>query len=93
MTRVVWKYQLDRFSMSADIEVPNGSRIVHVGMQKDRITLWIELDPNSKDLIKRRFYAIGTGHPVGEWLQHIGTTQDGAFVWHVYAEKARREEE
>lgn len=86
----IWKYPL-ALTLAQTLTLPKEARILHVGEQAQRLTLWVQVD----DLLPhedRVFIIVGTGHEVpGQTpaypLRHLGTVQmaDG-FVWHVFEE-------
>lgn len=80
--RVVWKYQ---FAVNDEVRLllPESHQIVHVETQQAIPTLWVLVDPDSPDSM-RTFYVRGTGHPVEDGLEHVGTFISGSFVWHVF---------
>lgn len=82
--RSVHKYPFDNPTM--EIELPRGSKVVHVGYQHGKTTLWVEVNlTDHVEKEKRRFQIHGTGHPIMDPLgKYVGTTFEGPFVWHVY---------
>jgi hypothetical protein len=71
--------------------MPKGSVIRFVGEQRGRITLWFEtdfdlMDRTDKDdvLESRRFFVVGTGHPIPEGATYLGTVPMASFVWHIF---------
>lgn len=77
--KAILKYPLDK---STKLSMPSGAIVQHVGMQADRITLWVEVDRDATDE-PRTFTIIGTGQPMLDQEQYVGTVFDGAYVWHV----------
>lgn len=82
--RTIWKHTL-RFSGGEQLVLvmPRHSVPVHFGMQNGAPTLWCECDP-AAPVEDRRFVVAGTGYPLPEKGLHIGSCQDGEFVWHAY---------
>lgn len=67
-----------------NLEMPNGAKILHVGIQGHTPCLWAEVSPDDQHEL-RRFIVHGTGHPIMEdGRKHIETFLDGSFVWHLY---------
>jgi hypothetical protein len=68
------------------VRMPSGSRVLHVAMQRGRITLWA-LCPDS-ELVERRFVIYATGQSISPFdaEEYVGTIleADGDFVWHVF---------
>ena len=81
--KVVWKFAL---GMGLNvITVPVGAKIVHIEMQDGFPQLWAEIsDPSSSHVEVRQFEIFGTGHPIPDKAQHVGTFLDPPYVWHVY---------
>ena len=76
----IWKFRL------ADIiDMPLGAKPLCVQTQGDTAFIWAAVNPNLP-LAPRRFYVIGTGHPVGAVGGYLGTYQlsGGALVFHVF---------
>lgn len=90
MARTVWKFEVPVDDDWHEIELPAPAKIVHVGTQPGgmpgyrKITFWAEVDPSSQQTYRRKFRIYGTGHTISG--QHVGSTFDGPFVWHLYAE-------
>lgn len=88
----VYKYRIEIAGVFT-INLPVGAEILHLGVQpllesdsRYQIPyLWALVDPlvSTEDRI---FHIYGTGHdvPHPELLNHVGTWQQGAFVWHMF---------
>ena len=62
----IWKFELETTDTQT-IEMPWGSRILHVGEQNRMIQIWVEVNPgNEKESV--HFWVTGTGHPTAELL-------------------------
>lgn len=85
MATVVWKYELDLVDEPQLRPMPRGAAIVHVASQADRPCLWASVDP-SRTIVDRWFTVVGTGHPIPDGAEYVGTAQThaGALVWHVH---------
>lgn len=77
--------------------VPEGTKFLHVAMQRNVPHIWYHCDTFAP-MVKRRIAVIGTGHPAPylddkedtlNAADYIGTlhTFDGELVFHVFAEK------
>jgi len=66
-------------------EMPVGAKIVKVGIQNDRTTVWAEVYPKN-NTEKRNFKVYGTGHEIPEESVYVGTFFHEIFVWHLYEE-------
>lgn len=88
--RAVWKFPIDVSTVggtvSPEITMPAGAKIVHVAQQRvgDVVTLWAEVNPDARVRETRYFAIIGTGHPIPDGYEHVGTWLDDPFVWHLY---------
>ena len=84
----VHKYNFPFPADTFELHLPEGARVLHVGMQGDDPRMWVLVDP--KDFpTPRRFRVVGTGVPIEQSLEdwrHISTFFMGEFVWHVFEE-------
>ena len=88
MRKTIWKFPLE-ITDSQIIELPSDYNIIGVYNQKEKLVLYLEVDPDSpkKDYL---FEIFGTGHPIPEikgYRTFIGTClfNDGDLVFHVYS--------
>jgi len=79
----IWKHPL-KLTDTQELMFPEGY-IVHVGEQHGIITLWVLVDPETKQR-PYKIHILGTGRQIPDNLMHIGTviTAGGALVWHVF---------
>jgi hypothetical protein len=88
--KTIWKFPFEITDKQL-IEMPAGAHIVHVGFDPNRTPcLWAEVDPGPRvPRVQRTIYVFGTGRELAfgerEVGQHLGTFNDGPFVWHIYA--------
>lgn len=83
--KTVWKYQFA--TVQDDVVIPANARIVHVGEQGGKVTVWAEVVANPVGVGYARYLVIvGTGHPIPDRWEHVGTVVQPPWVWHVYAE-------
>lgn len=81
----IFKYPVpvdDSFSL----ELPIGSHILCVQMQKSEPVMWIECNPDAIKTV-RYFYLFGTGMEVSEKaVRYIGTIQmlAGGLIFHLF---------
>ncbi len=80
--RVVWKYTLPH--NGATFNLDKEAKVVHVGVQDGALCIWIEHDPEQGGDHVHDFTVVGTGHPVPEFMNHVGSCFQGPFVWHIY---------
>jgi hypothetical protein len=80
----VHKFAFD-VSDTVHVLMPKGAQVLHVdqAVEGKLILLWalVEADAEKEE---RVFYVRGTGHPVEDYLTHIGTTAGPVFVWHIF---------
>uniref|UniRef100_A0A6H2A2W0 DUF7352 domain-containing protein n=1 Tax=viral metagenome TaxID=1070528 RepID=A0A6H2A2W0_9ZZZZ len=82
--RTIYKYQcleMDNFT----IEMPTGSHILTVQMQRGEPCIWAIVDPDAFPE-QRHFQLFGTGHPIDGIGRYIGTFQlmGGNLVFHLF---------
>ena len=87
-SREVWKVSLPMDDQWHEYAM---GRIVHVDCQHpalgDTVEVWFENEPPTT----RRLRVFGTGHPIPDGAEHVGSTArmaNGRLVWHVYEEVA-----
>lgn len=85
MNKTIWKYTLQPSSLI--LEIPEGSEILSVESQNNKICIWFLVDP-SADSVEREFIVYGTGHAISdaEHKKYIGSAQleNGMLVFHVF---------
>lgn len=85
MPSTVWKYPL-KGTGEQTIEMPSGSRILHIAMQHNRVRLWALVDPEMP-MVGRVLRIYGTGHEMPDVPGFYWGTfmvDDGDFVFHVF---------
>jgi len=88
MAKVIWKFTLE-LTEEQDIDMPLGSSILSVGLQFERIQLWVMVDDATVVKKRRKIAIVGTGHKMDFRTyagKFIGTvvTDSGTLVWHVF---------
>lgn len=82
MHRTIHKYNLS--ATNGEITMPKGAETIAVQEQNGSICLWAIVDLNQPAEV-RTFLTVGTGQRLPKsGLAHIGTVQEGGFVWHVF---------
>jgi hypothetical protein len=89
MTHTIFKYPfaiVDSFTQ----QLPLFSRILKVGYQRDKPTMWVLHSTSEQNVVTHTFRIYGTGHKIFDvdLLTYIGTLRapyDG-FVWHLFEE-------
>ena len=96
--RRVYKYTLDFIddyaedildgAVKCELKIPIGSRFLRIDLQNGVKTLWVEVNPKSKERTET-FYLYSTGWDIKRTdINWRATIMDGIFVWHIY-EKLR----
>lgn len=83
--RTIWKFSF-RLKPEATFSMPKGAEIIHVAEQHGDVHLWAIVD-DAKTAEERKFFLIGTGHPLPDVkLSHLGTAlvYHGDLVLHVF---------
>lgn len=84
--RTVWKYVIPIDGGIHEFVVPLDAELAHVGQQEQGyVTMWLVIDSEQPKQVAR-FQVVGTGFPIPENWEHVGTVQEGAFVWHLFEE-------
>jgi hypothetical protein len=79
----IWKFPIP-IRDDISIIMPVGARVLHVGCQLGHPCMWATVDPDAPPAA-RNFRVLGTGHRFrGDERQHVGTFQQGTFVWHLF---------
>ena len=84
---MIFKYPLEAVSLQA-IEMPKGSKPLHVAMQNRKACLWALVYPDAeKELVQVAIY--GTGHwideQIGKTWQYVGTVMpEENLVFHCF---------
>jgi len=80
----VWKFPL-RLSGGEQLvrTMPRDAIPVRLAMQNEVPTLWCLVD-EKKPQEDRHFIVVGTGHPIPDGCEYIGSCDDGPYVWHAF---------
>ena len=94
--RMIFKYTIPE---GRNGYLPKGSRIIRVAMQHGSPRVWAEVfvsevqsgvpaDPaDINDENRHRFdeyFIVGTGEAIPDTWEHIGSYDDGPYIWHIY---------
>lgn len=82
--RVVFKYPLKNLSKNT-LEIPKYAKYLRVAMQNGNPFLWAEIDTDMPKVL-RVFQVCATGQPIPDGFLHVGSFEDGMFIWHLYEE-------
>lgn len=81
----IWKYQLTMSASPQPVNMPTGAQLLWFGFQQNEPVVWALVDPG---LIgeTRWLQVVGTGQEISdEGLSgHVGTVQEGPYVWHLF---------
>jgi hypothetical protein len=89
MGNVVWKYTIENIDNRGYLEMPKGADILTVQLQKEKVVMWVLVDPNIEKET-RYFHFLYTGVKFRKKEKHeykyIDTVQkwDGDLVIHVF---------
>lgn len=83
----VWKYVLP-VSDVAYVDVPNGSEILTVQVQREQPCVWALVDVSETRMVRRCFMMFATGQPIPDRFDgtYVGTYQleSLSLVFHVF---------
>lgn len=79
----VFKYPLSLKDGPQLLHLPVNAKLLRVACQNEKPNIWALVDPYGNKEV-REFVVIGTGYPVPENAQYIGSCDDRIFVWHVF---------
>lgn len=84
--RTIYKYPI---GVSDGITPVRGSvhdKVILVDQQNGQLTVWMEVETEVSPMDIRRFdfFIRGTGHPIPDGAEHVGSVVMVPFVWHVY---------
>uniref|UniRef100_A0A6M3JHR0 DUF7352 domain-containing protein n=1 Tax=viral metagenome TaxID=1070528 RepID=A0A6M3JHR0_9ZZZZ len=83
MNKQIWKYSVELSGDAFSRDIPRGADILSFQNQEGNLVFWASVDPQ-EEKEGRFFVIIGTGMDFGLHEKHIGTVQDGAYVWHLF---------
>lgn len=80
----IWKFPL-RLTGGEQLcrTMPEGAIPVRFGLQNEIPTLWCLVN-TLKPQADRYFAIVGTGHPIPDDYEYIGSVDQGPFVWHAF---------
>lgn len=84
--RTIYKYRLEKSGANL-IKMPIGAQPLHVGMQDNKVYIWMEVE-SEYPIESRQLWLYGTGWDLAEMPRrcpYLGTAQnDQSLVWHVF---------
>ena len=82
--RTIWKWALPiEPGGKWSINMPGGAKVVAFQLHDGVPTVSAEVMPDVEPE-RREFIVVGTGHDIPGGAEHVGTWQEGVFVWHLY---------
>lgn len=76
--RTIYKYSVD-----PQLKLPATYEILHFASQNGQPTIWAEVD-HEFPLVPTNLIVLPTGAEVPPNAQHLKTTIEHPFVWHLY---------
>lgn len=83
----IWKFPFE-IQERVEIEVPDGTRLLHVGLDPDKqICAWCLVVDTEAPKTKLVFWVRGTGFDIEYALvdKYFSSFVHGPYVWHVFA--------
>lgn len=84
--QAVWKFPVRIADGRQEIKGPGLPRPAYFALQDGIPTVWAVVSPWERHELPRGIYIVGTGHPIPTGCTHVGSLQDGGFVWHLFME-------
>jgi hypothetical protein len=81
--RTIWKYPIRLADGAQSFDLPIGAKVLRFAPQRRELQMWVELNPDLR-LVPRSFAVFGTGHEIPRQAEHVGSCEDGSFIWHLY---------
>ena len=81
MTKEIWKFPIE--TITCEIVMPRGAKILHVALQHGTRCLWAEVGPEQPK-VTRSFQLYGTGQEIPAHAEYVCTWLDGDFLRHLY---------
>jgi len=81
----IYKYQFATDDFPS-LYLPKNAKILKFDNQNETPTIWALIDPEEKEKVRRIFRLAGTGHPIQEHFNYIGTSffLNGQLVLHLF---------
>jgi hypothetical protein len=92
--RVIYKYEIQSRFGSQELLMPSGAQILSCKEQRGSICIWAMVNPLKAASVKRVVDVLGTGTNIHdseqftELFAFVGTVVIGAYVFHVFINKA-----
>lgn len=79
----IWKFQLKFSASMQKVSAPRLGKAVFFGIQNGVYCVWAKVQPGEPDR-ERQFQIVGTGDEIPLNWRHVGTVQNGDYVWHLF---------
>ncbi len=90
----IWKFPFEIGAEYIEIEMPAGSKILHVFYQGKTTCFWAVVNPENTQ-VTRKFKVYGTGHYIDtlDGLNYIDTIYNPYYrlVWHIFEVSPRKD--
>lgn len=84
MNQVIYKYALEIKDGEQEFVLPEDFVVLDAQIQEGQLYMWLVHDTTNVKYAYK-FVVLGTGQPFTyQSLVHVGTVQQGPFVWHVF---------
>lgn len=91
MQKEVWKFEIDLDKAVRNhytLLVPRNSLVISVNAQREKVCLWMLVDPDEKEKETRKYIAAGTGKgfTYDSAMNFLGTVllRGGLLVYHIF---------
>ncbi len=83
--KTIYKYVLQVKDWQT-LSLPGGAAPIHVNTDpQGQLAVWCWVNPDPNHWVADRVFAVrGTGHPIQDGLEYLGTVKDGPFMWHIF---------
>lgn len=82
--KTIHKFLLDITEINLINVSDKKGKIVLLEIQEGIPCIWLETDKDLPKICTRIFRVYGTGFNIPDGQIHVGSYQDGEYVWHVY---------
>lgn len=85
----IYKYPIEIIDHQQITVMAKLRQIIHVGLDpNEQPCIWAVIDSGYKSVNVIDVYVVGTGNPIPDAsVSHLGSFNQGPFVWHVYTNK------
>ena len=82
--KAIWKFPLSVVDGIQSRNIPIGSSFCHAGNDPrgPGVAVWFAVDSAMGEELKN-FMVVGTGHPLPEHSQYLGSAAQNGFIWHI----------